>query len=348
MKLGLMLGYSGRHIDLPMDGILAAERMGFDSAWVAEAWGSDTISVASWVLARTERLRVGTGIMQIPARTPAMTAMTAMSLSQLSGGRFILGVGASGPQVAEGWHGQPYENPLQRMREYIDIVRLIMAREAPVSYDGEIYQLPYQGPGSTGLGKPLKSIMDGDTTIPVYTASFTPGGFRLSGELADGVIPAFASPTKMDVVVDNVRQGLETAGRSPDFEDFDIAPFVHFSLGDDIEACRDSTRQMLALYVGGMGSKKKNYYNAFARRLGYGDAATEIQELYLSGRKRDAAAAVPAELIDEISLVGAENTIREQAEPWLAARDAGYMKTMILRVTDPAAMALAADIFLNE
>jgi F420-dependent oxidoreductase-like protein len=321
--------------------------MGFDSAWVAEAWGSDTISVASWVLARTERLRVGTGIMQIPARTPAMTAMTAMSLSQLSGGRFILGVGASGPQVAEGWHGQPYENPLQRTREYIDIVRLIMAREAPVSYDGEIYQLPYQGPGSTGLGKPLKSIMDGDTSILIYTASFTPGGFRLSGELADGVIPAFASPTKMEVVVDNVRQGLETAGRSTDFEDFDIAPFVHFSLGDDIEACRESTRQMLALYVGGMGAKTKNYYNAFARRLGYGDAAAEIQELYLSGRKRDAATAVPAALIDEISLVGTENRIREQAEPWLAARDAGHIGTMILRVTDPVAMALAADIFLK-
>ncbi len=343
-----MLGYSGRTIDLPMDEILAAERMGFDSAWVAEAWGSDTISVASWVLARTEHMRVGTGIMQIPARTPAMTAMTAMSLSQLSGGRFILGVGASGPQVAEGWHGQPYENPLQRTREYIEIVRLIMARQAPVSFDGEIYQLPYQGPGSTGLGKPLKSIMEADTAIPIYTASFTPGGFRLSGELADGVIPAFASPTKMEVIVKNVGEGLDKAGRSPDFEDFDIAPLVHFGLGDDIEACRESTRQMLALYVGGMGAKKKNYYNAFARRLGYGDAAKEIQELYLSGRKRDAAKAVPAELIDEISLLGTENRIREQAEPWLAARDAGYIKTMILRVTDPAAMALAVDIFLND
>ena len=347
MKLGLMLGYSGRTIDLPMEGILAAERMGFDSAWVAEAWGGDTISVASWVLARTERLRVGTGIMQIPARTPAMTAMTAMSLSQLSGGRFILGVGASGPQVAEGWHGQPYENPLQRTREYIEIVRLIMARQAPVIFDGDIYQLPYRGSGSTGLGKPLKSILEADTSIPIYTASFTPGGFRLSGELADGVIPAFLSPTKMENVVKNVGEGLDKAGRPSDFEDFDIAPFVHFSLGDDIEACRESTRQMLALYVGGMGAKTKNFYNAFARRIGYGDAAKEIQELYLSGRKRDAAAAVPSALIDEISLVGTENRIREQAEPWLAARDAGHMKTMILRVSEPAAMALAADIFLS-
>jgi F420-dependent oxidoreductase-like protein len=292
-------------------------------------------------------LRVGTGIMQIPARTPAMTAMTAMSLSQLSGGRFILGVGASGPQVAEGWHGQPYENPLQRTREYIEIVRLIMAREAPVRYEGEIYQLPYRGPSSTGLGKPLKSILEGDTSIPIYTASFTPGGFRLSGELADGVIPAFASPTKMEVVLDNVRQGLDKAGRDTDFEDFDIAPFVHFSLGDDIDVCRESTRQMLALYVGGMGARKKNYYNDFARRLGYGDAAREIQALYLSGRKRDAAAAVPAALIDDISLVGTENRIRERAERWLAAREAGHIGTMILRVTDPAAMALAADIFLN-
>jgi F420-dependent oxidoreductase-like protein len=347
MKLGLMLGYSGKTIDLPMDGILAAERLGFDSAWVAEAWGSDAVSVASWVLARTERLRVGTGIMQIPARTPAMAAMTAMTLSQLSGGRFILGVGASGAQVAEGWHGQPYENPLQRMREYIEIVRLIMARQAPLAYDGDIFQLPYQGPGSTGLGKPLKSILQADTSIPVFTASFTPAGFRLGGELADGVIPAFLSPGKMEFLVDNVHKGMDKAGRPHDSADFEIAPFVHFSLGEDIEACRESTRQMLALYVGGMGAKTKNYYNNFARRIGYGDAAAEVQELYLSGRKREAARAVPAELIDEISLVGSADRIREHAKPWLAARDAGNIQTMILRVDNAEAMALAADIFLS-
>jgi F420-dependent oxidoreductase-like protein len=330
-----------------MDGILAAERLGFDSAWVAEAWGSDAVSVASWVLARTERLRVGTGIMQIPARTPAMAAMTAMTLSQLSGGRFILGVGASGAQVAEGWHGQPYENPLQRMREYIEIVRLIMARQAPLAYDGDIFQLPYQGPGSTGLGKPLKSILQADTSIPVFTASFTPAGFRLGGELADGVIPAFLSPGKMEFLVDNVHKGMDKAGRPHNSADFEIAPFVHFSLGEDIEACRESTRQMLALYMGGMGAKTKNYYNNFARRIGYGDAAAEVQELYLSGRKREAARAVPAELIDEISLVGSADRIREHAKPWLAARDAGNIQTMILRVDNAEAMALAADIFLS-
>jgi F420-dependent oxidoreductase-like protein len=347
MKLGLLLGYSGKTIDLPMDLILEAERLGFDSAWVAEAWGNDTVSAAAWILARTERLRVGTGIMQIPARTPAMTAMTAMSLAQLSGGRFILGVGASGPQVAEGWHGQPYHNALQRTREYIEIVRLIMARRAPLAYDGEAYQLPYTGPGSTGLGKPLKSILSADTSIPVYTASFTPGGFRLSGELADGVIPAFLSPAKMDLVADNVQQGFAKAGRSHGFDEFDIAPFVHFDPGDDIEACRESTRQRLALYAGGMGAKKKNYYNDFVRRMGYAEAAAEIQELYLSGRQREAARAVPAALIDEISLVGTEDHIREQARPWLAARDSGYIKTMILKVDRPEAMALAAEIFLN-
>jgi len=347
MKLGLMLGYSGKTIDLPMEGILEAERLGFDSAWVAEAWGSDSVSVASWVLAHTRRLRVGTGIMQIPARTPAMTAMTAMTISQLSGGRFILGVGASGPQVAEGWHGQPYANPLQRTREYIEIVRMIMARKAPVTYEGEIYQLPYEGPGSTGLGKPLKSIMRADTSIPIYAASFTPGGFRLSGELADGVIPAFVSPAKMDFVLKNVREGQDKASRSGDTEQFDIAPLVHFSLGDDIEVCRESTRQMLALYVGGMGARSKNFYNDFARRIGYADAAAEIQELYLSGRKHEAAKAVPAELIDEISLLGTEERIREQAKLWLAARDAGHLQTMILRIDNPTAMALAADIFLN-
>lgn len=347
MKLGLLLGYSGKAINLSMEQILEAERLGFDSAWVAEAWGNDTVSAAAWVLARTERLRVGTGIMQVPARTPAMTAMTAMSLAQLSGGRFILGVGASGPQVVEGWHGQPYQNALQRNRECIEIVRLIMARQAPLTYDGDIYQLPYRGPGSTGLGKPLKSILSADTSIPIYIASFTPGGFRLGGELADGVIPAFLSPTKMDFVIENVEQGFSEAGRTPGFDDFDIAPFVHFGLGDDLEACRESTRQMLALYVGGMGAKKKNFYNDFARRLGYAEEAEEIQELYLSGRQREATRAVPADLIDEISLVGTADRIREQAKPWLAARDAGYVKTMLLRIDQPEAMALAADIFLS-
>ena len=347
MKLGLLLGYSGKTIDLPMDYILEAERLGFDSAWVAEAWGNDTVSAATWILARTERLRVGTGIMQIPARTPAMTAMTAMSLAQLSGGRFILGVGASGPQVVEGWHGQPYQKPLQRTREYIEIVRLIMARQAPLTYDGEVYQLPYQGPDSTGLGKPLKSILKADTSIPIYTASFTPGGFRTSGELADGVIPAFLSPAKIDIIVDNVQQGFAKAGRSHGFDDFDIAPFVHFSLGDDLEACRESTRQRLALYVGGMGAKKKNFYYDFACRLGYAEAAEEIQQHYLSGRQREAARAVPVALIDEISLVGTEDRIREQARPWLAARDSGYVKTLILKIDQPEAMALAADIFLS-
>lgn len=347
MNLGLLLGYSGKTIDLPMDIILEAERLGFDSAWVAEAWGNDTVSAAAWVLARTERLRVGSGIMQIPARTPAMTAMTAMSLAQLSAGRFILGVGASGPQVAEGWHGQPYEDPLQRTREYIEIVRMIMARQAPLTYDGEIYQLPYRGPGSTGLGKPLKSILRADTSIPIYTASFTPAGFRLSGELADGVIPAFLSPAKMDFVVGHVEQGFAEAGRSRGFEDFDIAPFVHFCLGDDIEVCRESTRQKLALYVGGMGARRKNFYKDFASRLGYADAAEKIQDLYLSGQHREAVKAVPAALIDEISLVGTEDRIREQARPWLSARDSGYIKTMILKVDQPEALALAVDIFLS-
>ena len=342
MKLGLLLGYSGRKIHIPFELIHQAEATGFDSVWVAEAYGNDTVTAASYILSRTRDIKVGTAIMQVPARTPANCAMTAMSLSQLSGGRFILGLGASGPQVVEGWHGQPYAKPVTRIKEYIRIVRAIMAREGPVSFEGACYQLPYRGPGATGLGKPLKSILAADTGIPIYTASFTPAGYRASGEVADGAIPAFTSPEKLDTIIPSLEQGFATAGNGKSFGDFDIAPFVLVSMGDDIDQCREGTRQMLALYVGGMGAKDKNFYTDYAKKLGYAQAASRIQDLYLGGNKQAAAAAVPDEFVDEVALVGTAQQIADRAQAWKAS---GKIKTMIMAINQPEVLPVLAEAF---
>jgi F420-dependent oxidoreductase-like protein len=342
MKLGLLLGYSGREIHIPYDLINQAESAGFDSVWVAEAYGNDAITSASYILSRTEKIKVGTAIMQVPARTPANTAMTAMSLSQLSGGRFILGLGASGPQVVEGWHGQPYAKPVTRIKEYIEIIKKIMAREAPVSFDGDVFQLPYQGPGSVGLGKPLKSILSADTSIPIYTASFTPAGYRASAEVADGAIPAFASPDKLDTITPSLDEGFAKAGNGKSYDDFDIAPFVLVTMGDDMKTCRESSRQMLALYVGGMGARNKNFYNDYAKKLGYVEAAAKIQDLYLGGKKEEAAAAVPDELIDEVSLVGTAQQIGDRAQKW---KQSGKIKTMIMAIHQPEVIPVLSEAF---
>lgn len=343
MKLGIVLGYAGKKIELPLDLILHAEELGYDSVWASEVYGSDAVSVAAWILARTTRIRVGTAIMQVPARTPANTAMSAMTLSQLSGGRFILGLGASGPQVVEGWHGVGYRKALQRLRECIEIVRLIAARGAPVEYAGEVYQLPYAGDDATGLGKPLKSILQADPDIPIYTASFTPAGLRLAGELADGFFPVFLNPDKLDFVRADLEKGFAAAGGGKGFDDFDIAAFTMCRIGDDLDACRIPVKQMLALYIGGMGAKEKNFYKDFASRLGYAEAATKIQDLYLGGRPRDAVAAVPDELVDEIALVGPVGRIEERAQAWLAQRE--YIKTMLFTIDQPEALPMLRRIF---
>ncbi|MFT5134783.1 MAG: F420-dependent oxidoreductase-like protein [Gammaproteobacteria bacterium] len=342
MKIGLLLGYSGKKLAPPMDLIKQAEKMGFDSVWIAEAYGSDAVTVAAWILGQTTKLKVGTAIMQVPARTPANTAMTAMSMSQLSGGRFILGLGASGPQVVEGWHGVGYDKPLTRLRECIEIVREIFARERPVSYDGEIYHLPYSGAGSVGMGKPLKSILHAEEATPIYTASFTPAGFRLAGEVADGLFPVFMSPEKIDLITAEVEKGFAKAKGEKTFNEFDIAPFVTVQMGDDLDACRLPIKQFLALYVGGMGSKTKNFYKDFAVKLGYEEEAIRIQELYLSGKKEEAVMAVPDELVDEISLVGTKQHIQAQAEKWLAKSD--FIKTMICTVTQPEVLPVLKEV----
>lgn len=345
MKLGFLLGYSGKHIHMPIELIQQAESMGYDSVWTAEAYGNDAVTSAAYVLAQTSKIRVGTAIMQMPARTPAMCAMTAMSLDQLSGGRFIVGLGASGPQVVEGWHGVPYGKPVTRTKEYIQIMRKIFEREGPVEFDGEIYQMPNQSEGTTGLGKPLKSILAA-TDIPIYTASITPAGLRCAGEVADGVFPVWMDPNKYDVLGESIEQGFEKAGNGKSLKDFDIAPFVTVALNDDLDAAYDALRPWLALYIGGMGAKNKNFYHEYATRLGYGDAANQIQELYLSGKKPEAEALVPNELLDEVSLIGPRERIIERLGPWKEAGKRGEVGSMLLGVQDPVVLELLANEML--
>ncbi len=346
MKLGFLLGYSGKHIHIPIDLIQQAESMGYDSVWTAEAYGNDAVTSAAYVLAQTTKIRVGTAIMQMPARTPAMCAMTAMSLDQLSGGRFIVGLGASGPQVVEGWHGVPYGKPVTRTKEYIQIMRKIFEREGPVEFDGQMYQMPNQSEGTTGLGKPLKSILAAASDIPIYTASITPAGLRCAGEVADGVFPVWMDPNKYDVLGESIEQGFEKAGNGKSLKDFDIAPFVTVAMNDDLDAAYDALRPWLALYIGGMGAKNKNFYHDYATRLGYGDAADQIQELYLSGKKPEAEALVPNELLDEVSLIGPRERIIERLGPWKEAGKRGEVGSMLLGVQDPVVLELLANEML--
>ena len=346
MKLGFLLGYSGKHIHIPIELIQQAESMGYDSVWTAEAYGNDAVTSAAYVLAQTSKIRVGTAIMQMPARTPAMCAMTAMSLDQLSGGRFIVGLGASGPQVVEGWHGVPYGKPVTRTKEYIQIMRKIFEREGPVEFDGQMYQMPNQSEGTTGLGKPLKSILAAASDIPIYTASITPAGLRCAGEVADGVFPVWMDPNKYDVLGESIEQGFEKAGNGKSLEDFDVAPFVTVAMNDDLDAAYDALRPWLALYIGGMGAKNKNFYHDYATRLGYGDAADQIQELYLSGKKPEAEALVPNELLDEVSLIGPRERIIERLGPWKEAGKRGEVGSMLLGVQDPVVLELLANEML--
>jgi F420-dependent oxidoreductase-like protein len=346
MKLGLLLGYSGKRLNINMEPIKQAESLGFDSVWTAEAYGSDAVTPATWILAQTEKIRVGTAIMQMPARTPAMATMTAMSLAQLSNDRFIVGLGASGPQVVEGWHGVPYGKPITRTREYIKIMRAIMAREGPVEFDGVEYQMPNKSEAATGLGKPLKSILDANNDIPIYTASITPAGLRCAAEVADGVFPVWMDPDKYSLFADDLEAGFAKAGNGKSLKDFDIAPFVSVVLNDDLDAAFNAARPMLALYIGGMGAKGKNFYNDYAHRLGYGEAAERIQDLYLAGKKEEAMAAVPTELIDEVSLIGPKDRIRERLQRWKDAGARGEVGSMLMGISDPAVMELMAEEML--
>ncbi|HEU5194939.1 MAG TPA: LLM class F420-dependent oxidoreductase [Methylomirabilota bacterium] len=312
MDLALNLNYAGTTVDIAK--IQEAERLGYSSVWTAEAYGSDAVSPAAWIAARTEKIHIGTGIMQIPARTPAMTAMTAMTLDGLSGGRFRLGLGVSGPQVVEGWHGQSFGKPLVKTREYVEIVRAILKREKPVEFHGEYYEIPYKGADATGLGKPLRSILHGRADLPIYLAAVGPKNVALAAEIAEGWIPVFFSARRSAMFREWLEAGFKARGGAP--ARFDVMPMVSVVVGDDVAACRAAVKPRVALYVGGMGARGRNFYNDIARRYGYEDAAKRIQDLYLGGKKDEAAATVPDDLVDEVALCGPPARIREQLGEW--------------------------------
>lgn len=315
MRLGVHIGYWGLGMG-PAEQLRVvqeAERLGYDSIWSAEAYGSDAATVLGWLAAGTSRIKLGSAIFQIPGRSPAMTAMTAATLDQLSGGRMLLGIGASGPQVAEGWHGQPFARQLQRTREYVAVVRMALARER-VEFHGETIELPLPG----GPGKPLRlMIAPVQERIPIYLAAIGPKNTALAGEIADGWIPTLFSPEHVAQFRDLLAQGAARAGRT--LERFDIAPTVNAYVCEDREAARDLMRPFLALYVGGMGSREQNFYNRLVQRYGYEAEARRIQDLYLAGKKDQAAAAIPAALIDQVSLCGPREAVRERIAAFRAA-----------------------------
>lgn len=346
MKLGIHSQMSGSAPTLDMDLVLEAERLGFSSVWCGESYSTDAVTPVAWILARTTKIKAGTGIMQVPARTPACAAMTAMTLQALSGNRFLCGVGPSGPQVVEGWHGVPFGKPLPRVREYIGIIRNILAREKALTWKSEHYEIPYAGPNATGLGKPLRSIVHGNPAMKFYTAAISPAGLSMAGEVADGTLPIFMAPEKAGLVTEPVNKGLARAGGGKSLRDFDIAPHVKIRVGKDLAAARDAIRPEIALYVGGMGARTKNFYNDYAKRLGYADAAKKIQDLYLDGKKNDAAAAVPDKMIDEIALIGPAERIKDRLQAWKDAAKDNRVGTVVLTGATAEALRIAAEAVL--
>ena len=342
MRLGLNLGYSGSTMGMDLTLVQEADRLGFHSVWSAEAYGSDAVTPLTWVAARTERIRVGTAIMQIAGRTPVLTATTALTLDQLSGGRFLLGLGVSGPQVVEGWHGVPFGKPLARTREYVEVIRSVWRRERPVEFKGEYYQIPYRGADATGLGKPLKSILHGRPDIPIYLAAIGPKNVALAAEIADGLLPIFFSAQRMPVFREYLDAGFRAAGGGKSLATFDVAPTVAIVPGDDLDRCRAAIKPRLALYVGGMGARGKNFYNDLVSRYGYEGEARRIQDLYLAGKKEEAAAAVPDALVDEIALCGPKERIRERLDAWKRSG----ITTLICGANSPEALRLMAELTL--
>jgi F420-dependent oxidoreductase-like protein len=328
MRLGLHIAYWGLGLDADdqMRLVQEAEELDFQSVWVGEAYGSDAPTILSWIAARTSRIEVCSGVFQMPARSAAMTAMTGATLDQLTQGRFRLGLGTSGPQVAEGWHGSRFDRPLTRTREYIDVLRMAWRREK-VQYDGKTLQLPLPD----GPGKPLKLTIHTyeDRQIPIYLAALGPQNTTLCGEIADGWLPVLFSPENVDATKGLLEKGAEKAGRSVD--DIAIAPICYSAVMDDIDKARDAVRPMTALYVGGMGSREKNFYNALVQKYGFEDAAKEVQDLYLDGKKEEAMAALPDELIDTVCLVGTPDSIGDRLQ---AYADAGVEQLLVNPIGD--------------
>ena len=330
MKLGLQLGYWGAQ---PSEGFVdvaqQAENLGFDSIWTAEAWGSDAFTPLAWIGANTSKIKLGTSVVQLSARTPTATAMAALTLDHLSGGRMILGLGVSGPQVVEGWYGQPFSKPLARTREYIDIIRQVLRREGPVKSEGPHYPLPFTGEGAWGLGKSLRSITHPlRADIPIFLGAEGPKNVALAAEIAQGWLPLYYSPFRKEVYAES----LKAAG--PDFE---IAQMVQVSISDDVQAALAPVKAMLGFYIGGMGAKKRNFHMELMARMGFEAEAAKIQDLFMEGRREEAVAAVPDEFADEISLVGPLDRIKDRLQAWkdtpvttllITNRDVETMRTM--------------------
>jgi F420-dependent oxidoreductase-like protein len=316
VTLGYSTGYWGSGPPAgALEAILEADRLGFSSVWTAEAYGSDSLTPLAWWGSQTKNVRLGTSIVQMSARTPAATAMAAMTMDHLSNGRFILGLGASGPQVVEGWYGQPYPKPLARTREYVDIVRQIISRRAPVDFHGEFYDMPFKD--GTGLGKPLKStIHPRRDSIPIYLGAEGPKNVALSAEICDGWLPLFYSPKEDAYYRNCLNEGFAKSGEANKADRFEVAAVLTVIPGDDIEKCADMVRPFLALYAGGMGARGANFHFEVFARMGYEDVALKVQDLYLAGKKDEAAAAIPLAMVEDVALIGPPDKIRDEAAKW--------------------------------
>ncbi len=343
MKLGLQIGYWGA---APPEGvaeqITEAEQLGFDSVWTAEAYGSDALTPLAWWGAATSKVKLGTSIVQLSARTPAATAMAAITLDHLSGGRFILGLGASGPQVVEGWYGQPYPKPLARTREYVEIIRRILERKQPVEFAGDHYTMPFAG--GTGLGKPLKSIVHPlRADLPIYLASEGPKNVALTAEIADGWLAIFYAPRVDGFYRAALDEGFARPGARRAPEEFEVACTVPVVVSDDLEGAADLFRPFLALYIGGMGARDQNFHTEVFARMGYEGVARKVQDLYLDGRKDEAAAAVPMELINDVALIGPPGKIRDDLARWRES-----IATTLLISGDVGTLRLMAELVLGD
>jgi F420-dependent oxidoreductase-like protein len=341
VKLGLMLGYSGAEMTLPVELVQRAEVLGFDSVWTAEAYGSDATSPLAYLAALTTRIRLGTSIMQLAGRTPAMAAMQAATIDALAGGnRFIAGLGVSGPQIVEGWYGQPWGKPYWRIRDYVSIMRKIFEREAPVAHEGKEISLPYTGEGAMGIGKPLKSILHMNSKIPIWLGTGSESNVRLTAEIADGWFPLAFVPGMMDLYTPWLEEGFRRAGGGKSLTDFEIQPMISVHVTDDVGQALARMKPGIALYVGGMGHRDKNFHNDMMVRRGYPEAAEKIQELYLAGRKREATLAVPDDYCDESALVGPAQRIRDRYKDWESSGATG----LILSSLRPEGMELMAEL----
>ena len=341
MKLGLSIGYSGAEMRVPVERVQLADRLGYDSVWTAEAYGSDAVTPLAYLAAVTTRIRLGTGIMQLAARTPANCAMSIATVDAMAGGgRVIAGLGVSGPQIVEGWYGQPWGRPYYRLKDYVTIMRKIFAREEPVTHAGREISLPYTGPGSAGLAKPLKSILHMNPTIPIWLGSGNEATVRLAAELCDGLLPLGFVPGSMTLFRPWLEEGFRRAGGGKSFKDFEIQASTTVILTDDVRAALRQMKPGIALYVGGMGHRELNFHKNTMIRRGYADAAETIQELYLGGRKAEAIEAVPDEYCDEQSLVGPPARIRERYRAW---EDSG-ITGLTIRTDQDEALELMAEL----